>query len=104
MVKNTGAVVTSEASQSEQIPKIIITGSLSERRQFYNVFQKRTNVAACNCASGQIDALRADHGDGNENVKKAIRLTGKTTTLDVHQAFFVHDFFAVTAPLRRKNV
>ena len=36
----------------------------------------------------------------NESVKKAISLLGKTTTLHVYHAFFVH-FFAVTARLRR---
>jgi len=35
-------------------------------------------------------------GDGNENVKKAVGLMGKTATLQVPHAFFVH-FFAVTA-------
>ena len=35
-------------------------------------------------------------GDGNENVKKAVGLMGKTATLQVLHAFFVH-FFAVTA-------
>ena len=42
--------------------------------------------------------IRSDDGvsDGNENVKKAIGLMGKTATLQVLQFFFVH-FFAVTA-------
>ena len=42
--------------------------------------------------------IRSDDGDGdvNENVKKAIVLMGKTTTLQVLHAFCVH-FFAVTA-------
>ena len=42
--------------------------------------------------------IRSDDGDGdgNENVKKAIGLMGKTTTLQVLHAFCVH-FFAVTA-------
>ena len=43
-----------------------------------------------------------DDGDGNENVKKAIGLVRKTTTLHVQHTFFVH-FFAVTAPLRREH-
>ena len=38
--------------------------------------------------------IRSD--DGNENVKKAIGLMGKTATLQVLHAFCVH-FFAVTA-------
>ena len=40
-------------------------------------------------------------GDGNGNVKKALSLTSKTTTLHVHHAFFVH-FPAVPAQLRRE--
>ena len=42
--------------------------------------------------------IRSDDGvgAGNENVKKAIGLMGKTATLQVLHAFFVH-FFAVTA-------
>ena len=35
-------------------------------------------------------------GDDNEKVKKAMGSIGKTTTLHVHHAFFVH-FFAVPA-------
>ena len=42
--------------------------------------------------------IRSDDGDGDgdENVKKAIGLMGKTATLQVLHAFCVH-FFAVTA-------
>ena len=42
--------------------------------------------------------IRSDDGDGdgNENVRKAIGLMGKTATLQVLHAFCVH-FFAVTA-------
>ena len=42
--------------------------------------------------------IRSDDGDGdgNENVRKAIGLMGKTATLQVLHAFFVH-FFAVSA-------
>ena len=42
--------------------------------------------------------IRSDDGDGdgNESVKKAIGLMGKTATLQVLHAFCVH-FFAVTA-------
>ena len=43
-----------------------------------------------------------DDGDGNQDVKKAIGLLRKTTTLHVHNAFFVH-FFTVLARLRREN-
>ena len=43
-----------------------------------------------------------DDGDSNENVKKAIGLLSKTTSLHVDHTFFVR-FFAVTARLRREN-
>ena len=46
-------------------------------------------------------ALTNYDGDGKENVKQAIGLISKTTTLHVHHAFFVH-FFAVLAQLRRE--
>ena len=41
-------------------------------------------------------------GDGKEDVKKAIGLLRKTTTLHVRHAFFVH-FFIVLARLGREN-
>ena len=37
-----------------------------------------------------IGTLRNYDGDGTENVKNTIGLMSKTTTLHVHQAFFVH--------------
>ena len=40
--------------------------------------------------------------DGSEDIKKAIGLISKTTTLDVHHAFFVH-VLTVPARLRREN-
>ena len=46
-------------------------------------------------------SLSNDNGDVNENGKKAVAYVGKTTTLHVHLAFFVH-LFAVTARLRRE--
>ena len=49
----------------------------------------------------ELGTLRNYDGDGNGNVKKAIGLMSKTTTLHVHHAFFVH-FFAVFAQLRRE--
>ena len=45
-----------------------------------------------------IGILRSDDGGGNENVKKAIGLITKTTTLHVHHAFLyislpsLHDY------------
>ena len=49
-----------------------------------------------------LGSLSNDDGDGNENVKKAIGLLRKTTTLHVHRAFFVH-FLAVVALLQRES-
>ena len=49
----------------------------------------------------ELGTLPNYDGDGNGNVKKAIGLMSKTTTLHVHHAFFVH-FFAVLAQLRRE--
>ena len=51
----------------------------------------------------ELGILRNYDGDVNGNVKKAIGLMSKTTTLHVHHAFFVH-FFAVLAQLRREMV
>ena len=51
----------------------------------------------------ELGTLRNYDGDVNGNVKKAIDLMSKTTTLHVHHAFFVH-FFAVLAQLRREMV
>ena len=52
--------------------------------------------------SESIGSFRNVDGDGNEDIKKVIELISKTTTLDVHHAFFVH-FFTVLARLRREN-
>ena len=49
-----------------------------------------------------IESLSNDDADGNENGKKAIGLISKTTTLHVHDAFFVH-FPAVIARLQRES-
>ena len=49
-----------------------------------------------------LGSFSNDDGDGNQDVKKAIGLLRKTTTLHVYHAFFVH-FFTVLARLRRKN-
>ena len=51
----------------------------------------------------ELGILRNYDGDVNGNVKKAIGLMSKTTTLHVHHAFFLH-FFAVLAQLRREMV
>ena len=53
------------------------------------------------CFNSPIGTLRNYYGYSKENIKKAIGLMSKTTTLHVHQAFFVH-FFAVPAQLRRE--
>ena len=49
-----------------------------------------------------IGALRSNDADGNENVKKTKGLISKTTTLHVHDAFFVY-FFPVFARRRGEN-
>ena len=49
-------------------------------------------------AGETIGTLRFNGADGNENVKKTIGFTGKTTTLHVHHFFctflypFLHDY------------
>ena len=60
----------------------LLTASAVERRAF------------------ELGSLSKD--DGDEEVKKAIGLLRKTTTLHLHHAFFVH-FFTVLARLRREN-
>ena len=60
----------------------LLTASAVERRAF------------------ELGSLSKD--DGDEDVKKAIGLLRKTTTLHLHHAFFVH-FFTVLARLRREN-
>ena len=52
--------------------------------------------------NASLGSLSNDDADGNENGKKAIGLISKTTTLQVHHAFFVH-FFAVVARLQRES-
>ena len=41
-----------------------------------------------------VGSFSNDNNDGNKNVKKAIGLLSKTTSLHVHHTFF---FFAITA-------
>ena len=49
-----------------------------------------------------LGTLRFNDADSNENVKKTIGLTGKTTTLHVHHAF-LYISLPVFARLRREN-
>ena len=56
----------------------------------------------CKSLSPSLGSFSNDDGDGLENVKTAIGLLRKTTSLHVHYALFVH-FFAVVARLRREN-
>ena len=49
-----------------------------------------------------IGTLRSNVAEGNENVKKTKGLISKTTTLHVHDAFFVY-FSSVFARRRREN-
>ena len=53
-----------------------------------------------NCVSRPL-SFSNDEGDGDENVKKVICFTNKTTTLHLHHAFFIH-FVAVTARPQRE--
>ena len=46
-------------------------------------------------STDSLGRLSNNDGDGNKNGKKAMGSIGKTTTLHVYHAFFVH-FFAVT--------
>ena len=48
-----------------------------------------------------LGSFTNDDGDGSEDVKKAIGLLRKTTTLHVHHAFLY--IFTVLARLRREN-
>ena len=50
----------------------------------------------------QVGSFSNDDGDGYENVKKAIGLLSKTTSLHMNHVFFLH-LFVVTARLRREN-
>ena len=49
-----------------------------------------------------IGTLRFNGADGNENVKKTIGFTGKTTTLHLHH-FFLYISLPVFARLRREH-
>ena len=55
-----------------------------------------------NRGSENIRVLRSNDANGNENVKRAIGLKSKTTTLHVHHTFSVH-FFPAYARLRLEN-
>ena len=52
------------------------------------IHDRVVEVAVAICLESPIRTLRSDDGDGNEEVKKAIGLITKTTTLLVHHAFF----------------
>ena len=59
-------------------------------------FQKSPSSDLIGSFSNDLD------GDSSEDVKQAVGLLRKTTTLHVHDAFFVH-FFTVLARLRRES-
>ena len=65
-------------------------------------FGTSTHARKLSVREMSVGSFSNDDGDGNENVKKAIGLLSKTTSLHVDHTFFVH-FFAVTARLRREN-
>ena len=65
-------------------------------------FGTSTHARKLSVREMSVGSFSNDDGDGNENVKKAIGLLSKTTSLHVDHTFFVR-FFAVTARLRREN-
>ena len=65
-------------------------------------FGTSTHARKLSVREMSVGRFSNDDGDGNENVKKAIGLWSKTTSLHVDHTFFVH-FFAITARLRREN-
>ena len=100
-------------------PKICGTRSLQSHRSFITTSGQepfehsreflpfgpqpcRLNDCAQRILRQIIGSFSNDDGNGNEDVKKAIGLLRKTTTLHVLSRFFVH-FFAVLARLRREN-
>ena len=64
------------------------TMTLSEVHSFWGVAETIAGSLLC-CGEGIRD-LKIQRRDGNENVLKTILLIGKTTTLHVHQASFLH--------------
>ena len=62
--------------------------TLSEVHSFWGVAETIAGSLLC-CGDGIRD-LKIQRRDGNENVLKTILLIGKTTTLYVHQASFLH--------------
>ena len=81
--------------------------SLTEFCPLFYIFHKNTNSSFSplhvfytphSGTSHQIGSFSNDDGDGNQDVKKAIGLLRKTTTLHVHHAFLyislpsLHDY------------
>ena len=61
-------------------------------------FGTRTHARKLSVREMSVGSFSNDDGDGNENVKKAIGLLSKTTSLHVHHAFLyislplLHDY------------
>ena len=85
--------------------KAVLRWKSSLRIVACNMTFKRASIKKVTLCSRQqcsrilwIGTLRSNDADGNENVKKTIRLISKTTTLQVHHTFwyisfpFLHDY------------
>ena len=75
-------------------------GAVSEGSTVFMSQERRLFPAADrhNCRDSETGSFSNDDGDGNQDVKKAIGLLRKTTTLHVHHAFLyislpsLHDY------------
>ena len=59
-------------------------------------FGTSTHARKLSAREMSVGSFSSDHGDGNENVKKAIGLWSKTTSLHAH-----HPFLYISLPLLR---
>ena len=65
-------------------------------------FGTSTHALKLSVREMSVGSFSNDDGNGNENVKKAIGLLSKTTSLHLHHDF-LYISLAVTARLRREN-
>ena len=70
--------------------------------QLNSVYVVRTLKAGFRALNSSQRDLRKLRGDGQGNVKKAIGLMSKTTTLQEYHAF-LYNIFTVPVQLRREN-
>ena len=72
-------------------------------------FGTGTHVRKLSVHEMSVGSFSNDDGDGNENVKKAICLWSKTTSLHVHRAFLyislllLHDYDVKMPTIRDKS-